>query len=88
MESGWALMSRAWQLEPGEVSVGWLQIGEQFYFSAVVPNGSGAWRLQVVWVVAEIVGADMPESTALNLTVKGLRERDETLYAWMEEQGY
>jgi hypothetical protein len=59
--SGESLLQRAWLPEPGQLSVDWLVVYEQYYLNALLPREGGCWRLQITWVVADT--GFLPESS-------------------------
>ncbi len=86
-DRGPTLLNRSWMNGPAGFSVDWLTAEEQLYLAVVAPReGGGVWRVQVAWLVAEIFGGEVPEGTALNLVIDGMRDRDEELYVFVDEQ--
>jgi hypothetical protein len=85
-EHGPALMHRSWMHERSTASV--LTIEQQYNIAVTIPRADDtAWRLQAVWADVEVVGADIPASTMLNLLIDGLGDNDQTLYDWVEANG-
>lgn len=80
---GRAMLTRSWLREPSRSEPNLLQLEDQLFLAVNVPTEHGLIRLQAVWADAEIVGVDLPEATALNLLVDGMRDQDEVLYAWL-----
>jgi hypothetical protein len=81
---GRALLNRNRFTRPAELSVDWLTVDDQFFLSVTMPReGGGAWRVQMTWVVAELLGGGVPEGTALRMTINGLRNADEELYGYI-----
>ena len=82
-EHGPAMMHRSWMHERSAASV--LAIDQQYNIAVTIPRADDtAWRLQAVWADVEVIGADIPASTMLNLLIDGLGENDQTLYAYVE----
>ena len=80
---GRTLLTRSWLQEPARSEPNLLQLDEQFFLSVNLPTERGLVRLQAVWADAAVVGIDLPDASALNLLVDGLRSQDETLYEWL-----
>ncbi|MBX2803354.1 MAG: hypothetical protein KTR31_37080 [Myxococcales bacterium] len=84
-EAGRALVTRSWLWAPGEPNVNILQLDDQFYLSVTLNTDLGLVRLKALWADAAIVGAELPEGTALNMLVNGLVAQDEAMYAWLDD---
>jgi hypothetical protein len=82
-EHGPALMHRSWMHERSTASV--LAIEQQYNIAVTIPRADDtAWRLQAVWADVEVIGADIPASTMLNMLIDGMGDNDQTLYAYVE----
>ena len=83
-DGGKVMLTRSWLKMPAEVNLPIFQLEDQFFLSANVTTSAGTVRMQAVWADATIVGASVPEGTALNLLIDGLQAQDEALYAWLQ----
>lgn len=84
---GTVLVQRSWLHTPAEVNLDFLKLHEQYYMWVLVPTEEGAQSVQATWVVAEIVGAEVPENLALNLVVDSMKTDAETLDAFVAAEG-
>lgn len=73
-------------LSPAGVAfeVDWIEVTQQYSFSAVSSRDGRAWRVTAVWVEATLLDDAMPEGAALLLGVSGLQTAARDLDAWME----
>ena len=80
-EHGMAIVHRSYMHEPAKNT--FIQMEQQYNLAVTIPMASGGVaRLQAVWADVEFVGMDVPESTALNMLIKGLTKQDEALYVY------
>lgn len=79
-------ISRTWQNDPADINVNWFHVEEQLYLSVTMPRPDGStWRVQATWVVSEFLGGSVPEGTALSMAINGLRNKDQSIYEWLDE---
>lgn len=70
LENGPAAIYRNWTRWSPEISADWLKVKQQYYLSATLPKADGTTRrIAAMWLEAEIVNANIPESMALNMTI-------------------
>lgn len=79
---GPAVLERAWLPEPGEFSVDWIQIPDQYYLQALLPSATGFWRLQVTWMLEE--GGVVPTSAMMDQTADSMADLAAATEAWMD----
>ena len=81
---GTLLVVRVLGPTPVQFNIDFLQVHQQYSFSFVyLPEDGAASRVQAIWVDGEVVDADMPESTALNLGINTMVNSAEDLDAWL-----
>jgi hypothetical protein len=85
-EQGTASVFRSWLQKPAIVSVEGFHVDTQFYLSAAMPWEGGTIRLQATWAATELENLPVPESFALNQAIKTMRDADEELTEYLEEQ--
>ncbi|MEM6927213.1 MAG: hypothetical protein AAF602_09805 [Myxococcota bacterium] len=76
------LLTRSWLKEPSTSTL--LRLEQQFFLSVNLRTDDGLVRVQGVWAEPELLGLDVPEATALNLLIDGLRDTDAALYEWLD----
>jgi hypothetical protein len=84
LDSGAAMINRSWLAAPAEINVDWLRINKQFSVSVTLPRPNGEIRMQAIWVQAEFLTGNVPENTALNMTISSLQKNDERLYEYLD----
>jgi len=81
------LVGRTWLAEPAEVSVDFFKVQAQYYLTVNLPTDvAGTTRLHAMWAETQLLSADIPESTALNMLISSLSNGDEMLYEYLEAQ--
>jgi len=82
---GKALLHRSWKEGEVEINVSWLRIEEQYYMGMVLPReGGGVYCLEAAWMAAEISVGNVPENMALKMAIKGMRNKHELLFDYLE----
>lgn len=82
--AGTVLVGRSWLVEPPEINVSWLEVDQQYYLQAILPDeDGGSRRLQAIWVVGEFAGGE-PSDGLKALSVRALQHLDEDLEAWLD----
>lgn len=70
-----------------EITPDIVSLDQQYYFTVTLPLADGTTRrLQATWMIAELVGAEVPEATALNMVINSMQKTAEELNAWLAEQ--
>lgn len=83
-DHGTLLVVRVLGPTPVQFNIDFLQVHQQYSFSFVYQADDGAAsRVQAIWVDGEVVNADLPESTALNLGISTMVSSAEDLDAWL-----
>lgn len=85
LDTGWAMIQRTWLTADVVMNYDWIQLGHQFYFAVSLPRDTvEARRLQATWMVAELVGASVPEATALKMVVGSMQDDATALDTYLE----
>lgn len=84
LETGRAAVQRSWTRWEPDISVDWLRVVQQYYLAVTLPKADGTTRrLEAMWLQAEILNADIPESMALNMTIDTMAKTGEQLEAYV-----
>ena len=84
LESGWATVQRSWTRWEPDISVDWLRVIQQYYLAVTLPKDEASTRrLEAMWLQAEILSADIPDSMALNMTIDTMAKTGEQLEAYV-----
>jgi len=81
-EAGDAVLQRSWLPQPGSFSMSWIVIPDQYYLQAVLPSETGAWRLQITWMVE--TGGVMPTDLLMQQTADSMVDLATATEAWMD----
>ena len=83
------VLQRTWMLEPGETTVDWIELEQQYFLAAHLVRkgvaglrGESARRIDVTWVKASLGNAPVPEDMAISLTVDTMRNTGADLEAY------
>jgi len=79
-----AVVQRTWMSKPGEASVDWIQLEQQYFLAVHLPQDSGMRRVETMWVKASLGSAPVPEDMALSLAVDTMRTTGQDLEAYFE----
>jgi len=82
-EDGKAMIQRTWITAPVVLDPALAEVDDQFFINIVIPQADGAVRLTATWIVARIVGADIPESWALNMVIDEMQSIYADVDAWL-----
>ncbi|MEZ4320572.1 MAG: hypothetical protein R3F61_24030 [Myxococcota bacterium] len=69
--------------EPADISSGLAAVDQQYSYSLFVPDGSGALRFDAFWLEARVIGVDVPDTFALDLSVTQMTRTAEQIDAWV-----
>lgn len=84
-EHGPAMIQRTWLQEPALVSLDMLEVDQQYYLCAFLPQeGGGSRSVLVTWVVARLTGDSVPEDAALNMVINSMAALAVDLDAYVE----
>lgn len=84
---GPAMIQRTWLREPAEVSLDFLEVDQQYYLCAFLPQeGGGTRSVLVTWIVAKMTGDSVPEDMALNLVIDSMAKLAADLDTWVESK--
>lgn len=81
-EEGPILAIRQRTPEPFEIDSPFFAIDQQYAFAMVRPEGEGAFRVEAIWVDAKILGAEVPEGSAVRQAVQGMQKAADDMDAW------
>jgi len=84
-DEGYANVQRSWLARPMKATPDWVNVDEQFYLSASIPwDNGGSVRMQAVWAITEFGNTPVPESIALDMAIKQMKEDAETCEDWLD----
>jgi hypothetical protein len=84
-DEGYANVQRSWLARPMKATPDWVNVDEQFYLSASIPwDNGGSVRMQAVWAITEFGNTPVPESIALDMAIKQMKEDAETCENWLD----
>ncbi len=79
-----AVVQRTWMSKPGEASVDWIQLEQQYFLAVHLPQDTGMRRVEAMWVKASLGNGPVPEDMALALAVDTMRDTGKNLEAYFE----
>lgn len=78
------LVTRDLAPSPAEVTSAFIAIDQQYAYSLFFPDDGGLVRFDAFWVEARVIGVDLPDTFALDLSVTTMARTAEQIDAWID----
>jgi hypothetical protein len=81
-----AMMWRILIPDPAEVTTSFMAIHQSYTMDLIFPGDSGTRRVEAIWLDAEVIGTELPDSFLIDTAVKQMQSAAEDVDAFIASQ--